>query len=152
MTTGAFYGYYNSKEELFAALSVLVYIAGLMCSHMAAFRIATNSNIARMNEILDCPVQSGEEKLTNKDCDIVFDHVGFAYDGGGKTTVSRLIKNKTVLIIAHRMRTVSGADKIVVLKDGRVEEEGNPAARMQKEGIFPHMVKLQTEGQNWALQ
>ena len=59
MTTGAFYGYYNSKEELFAVLSVLVYIAGLMCSHMAAFCIATNSNIARMNEILDCPVQSG---------------------------------------------------------------------------------------------
>ena len=55
MTTGAFYGYYNSKEELFAVLPVLVYIAGLMCSHMAAFRIATNSNIARMNE----PVQSG---------------------------------------------------------------------------------------------
>ena len=46
----------------------------------------------------------------------------------------------------------TGADKIVVLKDGRVEEEGNPAALMQKEGIFPHMVKLQTEGQNWALQ
>ena len=276
--------------------------------------IATNSNIERMNEILDCPVQTGEEKLTNKGCDIVFDHVGFAYDGGetvlqdvsfvakqgevtalvgpsggGKTTVSRLaarfwdiskgkitvggmdvskvdpetlmslysivfqdvtlfdntimenirlgkkdatdeeviaaaklanvdsfveklpdkwnsrigengcelsggerqrisiaraflkdapiilldeatasldvenetaiqvalsrlIKNKTVLIIAHRMRTVSGADKIVVLKDGRVEEEGTPAALMQKEGIFSHMVKLQTEGQNWALQ
>lgn len=275
--------------------------------------IATNSNIERMNEILDCPVQSGEEKLTNKGCDIVFDHVGFAYDGGetvlqdvsfvakqgevtalvgpsggGKTTVSRLaarfwdinkgkitvggmdvskvepetlmslysivfqdvtlfdntimenirlgrkdatdeeviaaaklanvdsfveklpdkwnsrigengcelsggerqrisiaraflknapiilldeatasldvenetaiqaalsrlIKNKTVLIIAHRMRTVSGADKIVVLKDGRVEEEGAPAALMQKEGIFSHMVKLQTEGQNWAV-
>ena len=77
--------------------------------------IGTNSNIERMNEILDCPVQTGSEQLTNHNCDIVFDHVGFAYQGGetvlkdvsftakqgqvtalvgpsggGKTTVSRL--------------------------------------------------------------
>ena len=259
--------------------------------------IATNSNIERMNEILDCPVQSGSDKLSNKGCDIVFDHVGFAYNndetvlndvsftakqgevtalvgpsGGGKTTVSRLaarfwninkgkitvggmdvskvdpetlmslysivfqdvtlfdnsimenirigrkdatdeeviaaaklanvdefaeklpdkwdsnigengcelsggerqrisiaraflkdspiilldeatasldvenetaiqsalsrlIKNKTVLIIAHRMRTVSGADKIVVLKDGIVAEQGNPEQLIKKNGI-----------------
>ena len=77
--------------------------------------IGTNSNIERMNEILDCPVQTGSEQLTNRNCDIVFDHVGFSYQsgetvlrdvsftakqgevtalvgpsGGGKTTVSRL--------------------------------------------------------------
>ena len=275
--------------------------------------IGTNSNIERMNELLDCPVQTGSEQLTNQNCDIVFDHVGFSYQsdetvlrdvsftakqgqvtalvgpsGGGKTTVSRLaarfwdidrgkitvggmdvseidpeklmslysivfqdvtlfdnsilenirigrkdaadeeviaaarlanvdkfaeklpdkwnanigengcelsggerqrisiaraflkdapiilldeatasldaenetaiqealsrlIKNKTVLIIAHRMRTVSGADKIVVLKDGAVAEQGSPAELMQTDGIFAHMVQLQTESQGWTL-
>lgn len=275
--------------------------------------IGTNSNIERMNEILDCPVQTGNEQLTNQNCDIVFDHVGFSYQsgetvlkdvsfmakqgqvtalvgpsGGGKTTVSRLaarfwdidrgkitvggmdvskidpetlmslysivfqdvtlfdntilenirigrkdatdeeviaaaklanvdefaeklpdrwnanigengcelsggerqrisiaraflkdapiilldeatasldvenetaiqgalsrlIKNKTVLIIAHRMRTVSSADKIVVLKDGVVAEQGTPAQLVQAGGIFAHMVQLQTESQNWTL-
>lgn len=276
--------------------------------------IATNSNIERMNEILDCPIQSGSERLDNKGCDIVFDHVEFAYDGGetvlsdvsfnakqgevtalvgpsggGKTTVSRLaarfwdinkgritvggmdvskidpetlmslysivfqdvtlfdnsvmenirigkkdatdeeviaaaklanvdefveklpdkwnsnigengcelsggerqrisiaraflkdapiilldeatasldvenetaiqtaisrlIKNKTVLIIAHRMRTVSGADKIVVLKDGSVAEQGTPDVLIKNDGIFARMVKLQTESQNWTIE
>ena len=275
--------------------------------------ISTNSNIERMNEILDCPVQTGNEQLTNRNGDIVFDHVGFSYQsgetvlkdvsfmakqgqvtalvgpsGGGKTTVSRLaarfwdidrgkitvggmdvseidpetlmslysivfqdvtlfdntilenirigrkdatdeeviaaaklanvdkfaeklpdrwnanigengcelsggerqrisiaraflkdapiilldeatasldvenetaiqealsrlIKNKTVLIIAHRMRTVSSADKIVVLKDGVVAEQGTPAQLVQAGGIFAHMVQLQTESQNWTL-
>lgn len=44
--------------------------------------IGTNTNIERMNEILDCPVQTGSEELTNQDCDIVFDHVGFSYQSG----------------------------------------------------------------------
>ena len=275
--------------------------------------IGTGSNIERMNEILDCPEQAGGKNLTNRGCDILFDHVGFSYQsgetvlkkvsftakqgqvtalvgpsGGGKTTVtrlaarfwdidrggitiggmdvskidpeklmslysivfqdvtlfdntilenirigrkdatdeeviaaaklanvdkfaeklpnswntnigengcelsggerqrisvaraflkdapiilldeatasldvenetaiqealSRLIKNKTVLIIAHRMRTVSGADKIVVLKDGTVVEQGSPAELLQSGGIFAHMVQLQTESQEWAL-
>ena len=275
--------------------------------------IGTNSNIERMNEILDCPVQTGSEQLTNRNCDIVFDHVGFSYQssetvlrdvsftakqgevtalvgpsGGGKTTVSRLaarfwdidrgtitvggmdisgidpeklmslysivfqdvtlfdntilenirigrkdatdeeviaaaklanvdrfteklpdgwnanigengcelsggerqrisiaraflkdapiilldeatasldvenetaiqealsrlIKNKTVLIIAHRMRTVSGADRIVVLSDGAVAEQDSPAELLQADGIFAHMVRLQTESRSWTL-
>lgn len=276
--------------------------------------ISTSTNIKRMNEILDHPVQEGEDKLTNDGCDIVFDHVGFAYDGGetvlrdvsftakqgevtalvgpsggGKTTVSRLaarfwdvgrgsikvggmdvskidpetlmslysivfqdvtlfdntvmenirigkkdasdeevmaaarlanvaefveklpdkwnsnigengcelsggerqrisiarvflkdapiilldeatasldvenetdiqtalsrlIKNKTVLIIAHRMRTVSGADKIVVLKDGLVSEQGSPEELYKKNGAFAHMLKLQTESESWKIE
>ena len=258
--------------------------------------IGTNTNIERMNEILDCPVQTGSEELTNQDCDIVFEHVGFSYQSSetvlkdvsfmakqgqvtarfwdidrGRITVggmdvskidpeklmslysivfqdvtlfdnsilenirigrkeatdeeviaaakfanvdkfaeklpdgwntniaengcelsggerqrisiaraflkdapiilldeatasldvenetaiqealSRLIKNKTVLIIAHRMRTVSGADKIVVLKDGAVAEQGSPAQLLQEDGIFAHMVQLQTESQSWTL-
>lgn len=68
-----------------------------------------------------------------------------------QTALSRLIKNKTVMIIAHRMRTVSGADKIVVLKDGIVAEQGRPDKLLEKKGIFSHMVELQTESQNWLL-
>ena len=65
--------------------------------------------------------------------------------------ISRLVKDKTVLIIAHRMRTVTGADKIVVLSDGVVAEQGSPGELYQKHGIYTHMVQLQTESQNWAL-
>lgn len=275
--------------------------------------ISTRTNIARMNEILDHPVQTGTSDLTNRGCDIVFDHVGFSYNsgetvlrdvsftarqgevtalvgpsGGGKTTVSRLaarfwdtgrgkitvggmdisavdpeallslysivfqdvtlfnntvmenirigrkdatdeevmaaarlancaefveklpqgwqtvigengctlsggerqrisiaraflkdapvilldeatasldvenetliqtalsrlIRNKTVLVIAHRMRTVAGADKIVVLDHGVVAEQGTPQALLQKDGIFCHMVRLQTASQQWTM-
>ena len=275
--------------------------------------IAMRTNVARMNEILDCPVQHGDSKLTNNGCDIVFDHVGFAYNdgetilkdvsftakqgevtalvgpsGGGKTTVSRLavrfwdnqkgkitvggmdisdidpetlmnlysivfqdvtlfnntimenirlgrkgatdeevlaaahlancdefaerlpdkwntsigengcelsggerqrisiaraflkdspiilldeatasldvenetaiqtalsrlIKNKTVLVIAHRMRTVAGADKIVVLENGISAEQGSPSELMNKNGIFKRMSELQMQGQNWTV-
>ena len=65
--------------------------------------------------------------------------------------ISRLVKDKTVLIIAHRMRTVTGADKIVVLSDGVVAEQGSPGELYEKNGIYTHMVQLQTESQNWAL-
>ena len=243
--------------------------------------ISTRTNINRMNEILDCPVQTGEEKLTNRGYDIVFDHVGFSYNsgeqvlkdvsftakqgqvtalvgpsGGGKTTVSRLaarfwdvdrgtitvggmdigrkdatdqevleaarlagcqefalklpdgfqtmigengcqlsggerqrvsiaraflknapiilldeatasldvenetliqealsrlIQDKTVLVIAHRMRTVSGADKVVVLADGRAAEEGTPQELMERGTIYPHMAKLQDLSGKWGI-
>ena len=275
--------------------------------------IAMRTNVSRMNEILEYPIQTGSETLTNQGCDIVFDHVGFAYNsgetvlkdvsftakqgqvtalvgpsGGGKTTVSRLatrfwdyqkgkitvggmdiskvdpeklmslysivfqdvtlfnntilenirlgrkdatdeevlaaahlancdefaeklpqkwntpigengcalsggerqrisiaraflkdapiilldeatasldvenetliqtalsrlIRNKTVLIIAHRMRTVAGADQIVVLKDGVVAEQGSPRELYTKGGIYAHMVDLQAQGQSWTI-
>ncbi len=278
-----------------------------------AAAIATKTNINRMNEILDQPIQTGSSRVTNKDYDIVFDHVGFAYNtgetvlkdvsftarqgevtalvgpsGGGKTTVSRLaarfwdinkgkitvggmdiskiepetllslysivfqdvtlfnntimenirigrkdatdeeviaaarlanceefaaklpngynsmigengcelsggerqrisiaraflknapiilldeatasldvenetliqaalsrlIKDKTVLVIAHRMRTVSGADKVVVLSDGSVAEQGTPKELMDTGKIYPHMVKLQMVSQEWGI-
>ena len=275
--------------------------------------IAMRTNVGRMNEILEYPVQTGSETMTNQGCDIVFDHVGFAYNsgetvlkdvsftakqgevtalvgpsGGGKTTVSRLaarfwdnqkgcitvggmdiskidpeklmslysivfqdvtlfdntilenirlgrkgatdeevlaaaklancdefveklpdkwntnigengctlsggerqrisiaraflkdapiilldeatasldvenetaiqealsrlIKNKTVLIIAHRMRTVAGADKVVVLKDGIVSEQGKPDELYARNGLYAHMVDLQSASQNWTI-
>ncbi len=276
--------------------------------------ISTRTNIARMNEILNHPIQQGESKLTNTGCDIVFEHVGFSYhsgetvlkdvsftarqgevtalvgpSGGGKTTVSRLasrfwdadkgritvggmdisridpetllslysivfqdvtlfdntilenirignqnatdeeviaaarlancdefaeklpdgwhsnigengcalsggerqrisiaraflknapiilldeatasldvenetliqtalsrlIQDKTVLVIAHRMRTVTGADKIVVLNGGVVAEEGTPDALRQADGLYAHMERLQAQSQAWSLK
>lgn len=275
--------------------------------------IAMRANVARMNEILDHPIQQGKNELTNNGCDIVFDHVGFSYhsgetvlkdvsftakqgevtalvgpSGGGKTTVSRLatrfwdnqkgtimvggmkvseidpetlmslysiifqdvilfdntimenirlgrkeatdeevlaaarlancdefaeklpdkwntnigengcelsggerqrisiaraflkdapiilldeatasldvenetliqaalsrlIKDKTVLVIAHCMRTIAGADKIVVLSNGVVAEQGTPDELYKENGIYTHMADLQTRSQNWVL-
>ena len=275
--------------------------------------IAMRTNVGRMNEILEYPVQTGSETMTNQGCDIVFDHVGFAYNsgetvlkdvsftakqgevtalvgpsGGGKTTVSRLaarfwdnqkgcitvggmdiskidpeklmslysivfqdvtlfdntilenirlgrkgatdeevlaaaklancdefveklpdkwntnigengcalsggerqrisiaraflkdapiilldeatasldvenetaiqealsrlIKNKTVLIIAHRMRTVAGADQVVVLSGGIVAEQGRPDELYARKGLYAHMVDLQSACQNWTI-
>ena len=275
--------------------------------------IAMRTNVGRMNEILEYPVQTGSETMTNQGCDIVFDHVGFAYNsgetvlkdvsftakqgevtalvgpsGGGKTTVSRLaarfwdnqkgcitvggmdiskidpeklmslysivfqdvtlfdntilenirlgrkgatdeevlaaaklancdefveklpdkwntnigengctlsggerqrisiaraflkdapiilldeatasldvenetaiqealsrlIKNKTVLIIAHRMRTVAGANQVVVLSGGIVAEQGRPDELYARNGLYAHMVDLQSASQNWTI-
>ena len=275
--------------------------------------ISTRTNINRMNEIMDHPIQTGSTRLTNAGCDIVFDHVGFAYNtgetvlkdvsftakqgevtalvgpsGGGKTTVSRLaarfwdinkgtitvggmdisnvepetllslysivfqdvtlfnntimenirigrkdasdeevlaaarlanceefaarlpqgydsmigengcelsggerqrisiaraflknapiilldeatasldvenetliqsalsrlIKDKTVLVIAHRMRTVSSADQVIVLADGTVAEQGPPDELLRTGTIYPHMVELQRISQSWGI-
>ncbi len=68
-----------------------------------------------------------------------------------QSALSRLIKDKTVLLIAHRMRTVAGADKVVVLSDGSVAEQGQPDTLLAKNGFYTRMVKLQTESQNWSI-
>lgn len=65
--------------------------------------------------------------------------------------LSRLLAGKTVLVIAHRMRTVEAADKIVVLADGRVAEEGTPAELMDKKGLYRRMVELQRQSAGWRL-
>lgn len=67
-------------------------------------------------------------------------------------SLSRLIENKTVMIIAHRMRTVAGADKIVVLSEGTVAEQGSSDMLLKQDGIYARMVKLQTQSQNWAME
>ena len=66
--------------------------------------------------------------------------------------LSRLLSGKTVLVIAHRMRTVEAADKIVVLADGRVAEEGAPAELMAKGGLYRRMVELQQQSARWSLE
>lgn len=68
-----------------------------------------------------------------------------------QSALSRLLAGKTVLVIAHRMRTVEAADKIVVLADGRVAEEGSPAQLMEKDGLYRRMVELQRQSAGWHL-
>ena len=68
-----------------------------------------------------------------------------------QTALSRLIRSKTVLLIAHRMRTVAGADKIVVLADGVVAEQGAPQELYAQNGLYTHMADLQTGTQNWTI-
>lgn len=65
--------------------------------------------------------------------------------------LSYLLKGKTVLIIAHRMRTVAGANKVVVLADGKVAEEGSPEELMKKDNMYRHMVELQKESSTWTI-
>ena len=65
--------------------------------------------------------------------------------------LSRLLTGKTVLVIAHRMRTVAGADHIVVLKDGKVAQQGSPQELMAESGLFRHMVELQNQSARWQL-
>lgn len=69
-----------------------------------------------------------------------------------QTALSRLIKDKTVLIIAHRMRTVAGADKIVVLADGVVAEQGTPGELYKKNDIYTRMVDLQSASGKWKIK
>lgn len=69
-----------------------------------------------------------------------------------QTALSRLIRNKTVLLIAHRMRTVAGADKVVVLSGGTAAEQGQPDKLLAQNGIYTRMVGLQNESQNWTIR
>ena len=109
-----------------------------------------------------CALSGGERQRISiaraflKDAPIILlDEATASLDVENETAIqealSRLIMDKTVLIIAHRMRTVSSADKIVVLKDGAVAEQGSPAQLLHKGGIFAHMVQLQTKSQGWSL-
>ena len=66
--------------------------------------------------------------------------------------LSQLVQDKTVLVIAHRMRTVEAADQIVVLVDGRVAEAGSPAELLEnKDGMFRRMTRLQTASAQWSI-
>ena len=86
---------------------------------------------------------------------ILLDEATASLDAENETAIqealSKLIKNKTVLIIAHRMRTIANADHIVVLKDGVVAEEGSPSELSQKDSIYSRMTKQQMISQSWAM-
>lgn len=68
-----------------------------------------------------------------------------------QTALSRLIRDKTVLVIAHRMRTVAGADKIVVLADGTVAEQGPPNKLLEQNGVYRHMADVQNRSAEWTI-
>lgn len=109
-----------------------------------------------------CELSGGERQRISiaraflKDAPIILlDEATASLDVENETTIqsaiSRLIKNKTVLIIAHRMRTVVGADKIVVLSEGCVAEQGSPDKLYKQNGIYKRMVDIQSNSQNWTI-
>ena len=110
-----------------------------------------------------CELSGGERQRSSiasaflKDAPIILlDEATASLDVENETAIqsalSRLIRNKTVLVIAHRMRTITGADKIVVLSDGIVAEQGAPEKLLNKNGIFKRMADLQLQGQNWTVR
>ena len=86
---------------------------------------------------------------------ILLDEATASLDAENEThiqrAISRLVKGKTVLIIAHRMRTVEGADKLVLLKDGKVAEQGSPEELLANGGIYANMCKLQQQSGEWRI-
>ena len=86
---------------------------------------------------------------------ILLDEATASLDAENETliqrAISRLVKDKTVLIIAHRMRTVEGADKLVLLKDGTVAEQGAPRELLQRGGIYAKMCALQQRSGDWRI-
>ena len=110
-----------------------------------------------------CELSGGERQRISiaraflKDAPVILlDEATASLDVENETTIqsalSRLIKDKTVLIIAHRMRTVAGTDKIVVLSDGVVAEQGNPDELYNKNGIYTRMVDLQSASGKWKIK
>ena len=125
--------------------------------------------IRRLPQGYDTPIGENGAKLSGgerqrisiarallKDAPIVLlDEATASLDVENETKVqgalSRLLAGKTVLVIAHRMRTVAGADHIVVLENGHVAEQGTPAELMGKGGLYRRMVELQSESARWQL-
>lgn len=125
--------------------------------------------IRRLPEGYDTPIGENGARLSGgerqrisiarallKDAPIILlDEATASLDVENETKVqealSRLLAGKTVLVIAHRMRTVEAADKIVVLAEGRVAEEGSPAELMARGGLFCRMVELQQQSAGWRL-
>ena len=126
--------------------------------------------IGRLPEGYDTPIGENGARLSGgerqrisiarallKDAPIILlDEATASLDVENETKVqealSRLLAGKTVLVIAHRMRTVEAADKIVVLAEGRVAEEGSPAELMARGGLFCRMVELQQQSAGWRLE
>ena len=125
--------------------------------------------VQRLPQGYDTPIGENGAKLSGgerqrisiarallKDAPIVLlDEATASLDVENETKVqgalSRLLAGKTVLVIAHRMRTVEAADRIVVLAGGQVAEEGTPAQLMEKGGLYRRMVELQRQSAQWQL-
>ena len=125
--------------------------------------------VERLPQGYDTPIGENGAKLSGgerqrisiarallKDAPIVLlDEATASLDVENETKVqgalSRLLQGKTVLVIAHRMRTVAGADHIVGLEDGHVAQQGSPAELIEQGGLYRRMVELQTESARWRL-
>ena len=87
---------------------------------------------------------------------ILLDEATASLDVENETKVqqalSTLLKDKTVLVIAHRMRTIESADQIIVLDDGKIKEQGTPQALFASNGLFAHMVHLQQQTSQWTIR
>ena len=137
---------------------------------LAAARAANcDEFVRRLPQGYDTPIGENGSKLSGgerqrisiarallKDASIVLlDEATASLDVENETQVqqalSRLLAGKTVIVIAHRMRTVENADHIVVLRDGVVAEQGSPAELKAADGLFAHMVQLQKESDAWQL-
>lgn len=138
---------------------------------LAAARAANCDEFAlRLSQGYDTPIGENGTKLSGgerqrisiarallKNAPIVLlDEATASLDVENETQVqealSRLLVGKTVIVIAHRMRTVMNADKIVVLKEGRVVEQGTPEILMKDDrGLFRRMVSLQNESAQWVV-
>ena len=109
-----------------------------------------------------CELSGGERQRISiaraflKDAPIILlDEATASLDVDNETLIqealSKLIQEKTVLIIAHRMRTIANADKIVVLKNGVVAEQGSPQELEKSGGIYAGMKKLQMQSAEWSM-
>ena len=159
---GHAFGYYDYGQEtgMSAAFSgkdatanyICAYVRGVLRSGFLHTTIGENG----------CALSGGELQRISiaraflKDAPIILlDEATASLDVENETAIqdalSRLIKNKTVLIIAHRMRTVAGADQVVVLSGGIVAEQGSPAELYARKGLYAHMVDLQSASRNWTI-
>lgn len=110
-----------------------------------------------------CALSSGERQRISiarallKDAPVILlDEATASLDVENETKIqaalSKLVKDKTVVVIAHRMRTVMNVDRIVVLADGKAAECGTPKELLENNGIFAHMVELQRKSEHWRLE
>ena len=130
---------YNAKKNTYVMVefTVLDWVSGELADSKSRERLKFTCALLK-----DSPV-------------ILLDEATASLDAENEThiqrAISRLVKGKTVLIIAHRMRTVEGADKIVLLKDGKVAEQGSPEELLAKGGIYANMCKLQQQSGEWRI-
>ena len=130
---------YNAKKNTYVTVefTVLDWVSGELADSKSRERLTFTCALLK-----DSPVVLLDEATASLDAE---------NETHTQRAISRLAKGKTVLIIAHRMRTVEGADKIVLLKDGKVAEQGSPEELLAKGGIYANMCKLQQQSGEWRI-